>query len=113
MRPATRTLVSPPPRAARAQATRAEHPPVPPRTPLRAFASALLGAVAGLAAGAVFVAGAPVVGRTAAADATPMAARGGAVDQPRGEAASSVSAILTPAIDAGVVSVPDPEAARP
>ena len=118
---APRTAVSSPPQATRARDARAGRPrapahaaaPVLVRAPVRGLASALLGALAGLTAGAVFVAVAPVVGRTVAADAAPMARRGGSTSQARGETASSVSAVLAPAIDAGVVSAPDPEAARP
>ncbi|MCK9684366.1 hypothetical protein [Scleromatobacter humisilvae] len=112
MSSATRIVVSPPPGAVRARATHAR-PAVPTRAPLGAFASTLLGTVAGLVTGAVFVAGAPAVGRTPTADAAPAAMRGAAAGQARGEAAASVSAILTPAIDAGVVPAPDPEGARP
>ena len=71
------------------------------RTPGRKLASALLGALLGLAAGAAFVAGAPAVVRDSGAGPA------------RGEAASPVSSVLAPAIDAGVVSAPDAEAARP
>ena len=81
--------------------------------PVRGLASALLGALLGLAAGAAFVAGAPVVGRTIAAGDAPAVVRDAGAGPARGEAASAVSSVLAPAIDAGVVSAPDAEAARP
>ncbi len=80
---------------------------------MRGLASALLGALAGLTVGAAFVAGAPVVGRTVAAGGATVLVRDGSAGRVRGEAASSVSSVLAPAIDAGVVSAPDAEAARP
>jgi hypothetical protein len=80
---------------------------------VRGLASALLGVLAGLAAGAACVAAAPFVGSTVVAPAVLMAAPGGGTGLARREDAASVSAVLTPAIDAGVVSAPDPEAARP
>jgi hypothetical protein len=101
MNPAPRIAVSAPPRAGR------------PRVHVRGLASTLLGALAGLAAGAALVAGAPVVGRTVVADATPAAVQGAEAGQARGAAASSVSSVLARAIDAGVVSAPDPEATPP
>ena len=110
-------IAVPPPRAPRARVARAARPPrraparvrARARPSLRGLASGLLGALAGLAAGAGVVAGAPVVGRPVGPDATAITARAGAA----GEVAFPVSAVLSPAIDAGVVSSPDPEAARP
>jgi hypothetical protein len=117
MNPAPRTAVLLSPRATRTRVARAGRPRVraraSARAPGRVLASVLLGALAGLAAGAAFVAGAPAVGRTVAAGAEPMLARAGGAGQARGEAASSVSAVLAPAIDAGVVWAPDAESARP
>ncbi len=109
MSTAPRIAVSPPPRAVQARIVRAECP----RVRVRGVASALLGALAGLAAGAVFVAGAPVVGRTVGAGAAPAAVQGGDAGRARGEATSSVWSVLAPAIDAGVVSAPGAEAGRP
>lgn len=83
------------------------------RAPLRGLASALLGALLGLAAAAAFVVGAPVVGRTIAAGDAPAVVRDAGAGLARGDAASSVSSVLAPAIDAGAVSAPDAEAARP
>ncbi len=80
---------------------------------MRGLAAALFGALVGLAAGAAFVAAAPVVGRTVAAGGATMLARNGGASPARGEAVSSVSLVLAPAIDAGVVSAPDAEVARP
>ena len=104
---APRITASPPPCATRAEVQ------AHARMPVRGLASALLGALLGLAAGAAFVAGAPVVGRTIAAGDAPAVVRDAGAGPARGEAASAVSSVLAPAIDAGVVSAPDAEAARP
>ena len=88
-------------------------PARPPRTSLRVLVSAVFGTAAGLAAAAVVIASAPMVGRTPAAGAASMPTQDGAAGRSRARAVSPVSAVLAPAIDAGVVAAPDPEAARP
>ena len=90
--------------AARARVTRA-----------RGLASVLLGALAGLALASAIVAAAPVVGRTAASPATAAASNGvggSGHDPDPDEEASSIAAVLAPAIEAGVAVLPT-EAARP
>ena len=117
MRTAARIAVSAPPTAARARVTRAGRRRAPAgahaRERARGLASALLGALAGLAVGAAFVASAPAVGRAASADAAPARVPRGVAGQASGVGASSVSAVLAPAIEAGVVPAPDPEASGP
>jgi hypothetical protein len=109
---APRTADSPLPCAARAEGPQVgvrAHA----RTPLRGLASALLGGLLGLSAGVAFVAAAPVVGRTIAAGDAPAVVRDAGAGLAHGDAASSVSSVLAPAIDAGVVSTPGAEAAQP
>ena len=101
------------PRAERARVTRAGRPW--PTVRARGLASVLLGALAGLASASAIVAAAPVVGRAAAPQATAAAPVGGSGGPglDTGEQASSVSAVLAPAIEAGAVPVSRSEAARP
>ena len=101
------------PRAARARVTRAGRAWPPARA--RGLASALQGALAGLASASAIVAAAPVVGRAAAPQVTAAAPLGGSGGPglDAGEAASSVFAVLAPAIEAGVVPASRSEAPRP
>ena len=80
------------------------------RTGRHGRVSALCGALAGLAAGAVFVTVAPVVGRTVGAGHASTDLRDAAGPRRR---VAPVSAVLASAIDSGVVPAPDAEAARP
>jgi hypothetical protein len=116
MSTASRIAASSPRPAARASVARLRGPAsrasAPTRSRRRALASALCGTLAGVAAGAVFVAVAPVVGRTVVADRASTIAPGG-TNSVHGAATAPVSAVLAPAIAVGVVAAPDPEAAWP
>ncbi len=91
------------PRAARVRVTRT-----------RGFASGLLGALAGLASAGAIVAGAPVVVGTPCAPVSAAAPLGaGASSLGADDEAAPVSAVLAPAIEAGVAAAWRPEAARP
>ncbi len=111
MRIPPRIAAPAPPRAAGTAVTRLGRAGLPARA--RALASALLGALAGLAAGSVIAAAAPGVGRTATLPSVPATVPDDDSGLRRGAAASPVAAVLAPAIEVGVVTAPDSEAARP
>ena len=88
-------------------------PPAYPRRPSRArtLAAALCGGLAGLVVGAAFVVLAPAVGRASAVDVAQSAAGEGGWGRPHRGHLAEVSAVLLPAIEAGVrpTTIPDGE----
>ena len=117
MTSAARTAVSPSPRASRTRARTREAPAeraqAHPRGQAHTLATTLLGGLAGLAAAAVFVAIAPAAGRGASDDLGRAVPRSGAVVRDRELATPLVASVLTSAVAAGVLPVPDPAEATP
>lgn len=70
------------------------------------LAATLCGGPAGLVAGTALAALAPGVDRASAADPTPPSSREGTRDRPHRGHVAGVSAVLLPAIEAGVRSSP-------
>jgi hypothetical protein len=83
-------------------------PPSPPprRRRVRTLAAALCGGLAGLVAGTALVALAPAVDRSSAVGSTPSSSGESARGRPHRGHVAGVSAVLLPAIEAGVRSLP-------
>ena len=94
--------------ATSATSTRTVAPLSPPRRRprVRTLAAALCGGLAGLVAGTALVALAPAADRSSAVGATPSSSGESARGRPHRGHVAGVSAVLLPAIEAGVRSLP-------